>query len=260
MRSVVIHYHLFKNAGTSVDKLLQENFGQRWCTFEGKNNKLFGPTTLAKYILRHPLLQAISSHTALLPLPSHEQIDPFPIIFVRHPIDRIRSVYEFERSQQIDTPATIKAREVTFREFVQWRLALRHDVSFRNFQVSRLAEGTPTTRTADSYLRLRERAIETLNRLPFVGLVNEFSASIRQFERLLRPNFPGIRLHPVIENARSSADSTMETRLDEVRQTLGRELYEQLLSANSLDMELYELVEKRVRALADARLPVQHEG
>ena len=40
MRTVILHYHLFKNAGTSVDRLLQRNFPDAWATreFSGRNN------------------------------------------------------------------------------------------------------------------------------------------------------------------------------------------------------------------------------
>jgi hypothetical protein len=37
-RKVVIHYHLFKNAGTSVDRMLKEIYGERWVTHLGGNN------------------------------------------------------------------------------------------------------------------------------------------------------------------------------------------------------------------------------
>ncbi len=41
-RTIILHYHLFKNAGTSVDAILQRNFPGRWVTREfpiaGENN------------------------------------------------------------------------------------------------------------------------------------------------------------------------------------------------------------------------------
>jgi len=38
-RTILIHYHLFKNAGTSLDAVLKENFGDKWITreFDRKN-------------------------------------------------------------------------------------------------------------------------------------------------------------------------------------------------------------------------------
>jgi hypothetical protein len=41
-RTIILHYHLFKNAGTSVDAILKRNFGDKWVTSEfppmGGNN------------------------------------------------------------------------------------------------------------------------------------------------------------------------------------------------------------------------------
>ena len=34
MRKIVFHYHLFKNAGTSVDEMLKASFGPAWVTRE----------------------------------------------------------------------------------------------------------------------------------------------------------------------------------------------------------------------------------
>ena len=36
-RTIILHYHLFKNAGTSIDSILQENFGEQWITKEFKS-------------------------------------------------------------------------------------------------------------------------------------------------------------------------------------------------------------------------------
>ena len=33
--SVVIHYHIYKNAGSSVDAMLRASFGDGWQAFEG---------------------------------------------------------------------------------------------------------------------------------------------------------------------------------------------------------------------------------
>ena len=33
-RTIILHYHLFKNAGTSVDAILKRIFGDRWVTRE----------------------------------------------------------------------------------------------------------------------------------------------------------------------------------------------------------------------------------
>ena len=31
----LVHYHIYKNAGSSIDRLLRYSFGETWATFEG---------------------------------------------------------------------------------------------------------------------------------------------------------------------------------------------------------------------------------
>ena len=61
----LVHYHLFKNAGTSVDEMLRQNFGSQWIEreFEGPHNR---PNTdaVAQFLNERPDIIALSSHTA----------------------------------------------------------------------------------------------------------------------------------------------------------------------------------------------------
>ena len=98
-RPVIVHFHLFKNAGTSVDRILQRNFGDRWIEIEGPNNKKLTQDALIDFIRGNPQYDAISSHTAVVSVPQYDDIEIIPIFFYRHPIDRIRSAYDFERKQ-----------------------------------------------------------------------------------------------------------------------------------------------------------------
>ncbi len=35
-KPTLVHYHIFKNAGTSVDRLLAESIGEAWAGYEGQ--------------------------------------------------------------------------------------------------------------------------------------------------------------------------------------------------------------------------------
>ncbi|MHC4588862.1 MAG: hypothetical protein ACYTAQ_05875 [Planctomycetota bacterium] len=65
-------------------------------------------------VLRHvrerPDVIAFSSHQARFPVPTDDAVEFHPIIFLRHPITRVASVYAFERRQRKDTPGAVKAR------------------------------------------------------------------------------------------------------------------------------------------------------
>src|SRR5438105_4054957 len=99
-RRVLVHHHIFKNAGVSFDHLLQQSFGARWATLEGSHaGDIVGADELEAFLLENPEILAVSSHQArLMPRP-HAILDIYPIVFIRDPIDRAESVYLFESRQ-----------------------------------------------------------------------------------------------------------------------------------------------------------------
>src|SRR5258708_242269 len=119
MRNLIFHYHLFKNAGTSVDAILKANFSGRWVTREFNG----GPhaanvARVGQWVEEEKDAVAFSSHTAMLPPPSLEDVQFFPVVFVRHPIDRIASAYAFECKQPGDGFGAVLARNTTLGGYI----------------------------------------------------------------------------------------------------------------------------------------------
>lgn len=236
---LLVHFHIFKNAGTSVDKMLRRNFGAGWGEEE------FTGGTLAErqhrfrdYLAGRGDLSAFSSHTAQLPAPDLPGRTVVPIVFVRHPLLRIRSAYRFERQQDAQTRGAILAKSTDLAGYVTALLQepkMRHA---RNFQVFRFAAGTPGPAAQD----LR-RALETAARLPFVGLVEAYDRSIDRLAELIRPLFPDFQPVTLHENATSSTDErSVADKLAALHGELGGTLYDRLTRENALDLELYEQV------------------
>src|ERR1700761_6255924 len=62
-RPTLIHFHIFKNAGSSIDHSLHKTFGDRWTTFEVSDVPgSFGPQSLESFLAKRPGIQAVSSH------------------------------------------------------------------------------------------------------------------------------------------------------------------------------------------------------
>ena len=81
-RKVVIHYHIFKNAGSSVDQLLKKNFSDQWMGFDGETpGSVITTTELEKRINRSKDIVAFSSHQIVPPLPQVDA-DVYPIVFL----------------------------------------------------------------------------------------------------------------------------------------------------------------------------------
>jgi hypothetical protein len=235
VRPLVLHYHLFKNAGTSVDEVLKGNFGDRWANAEFPTRRRQPNVHLIEeWLVEHPQVQALSSHTALFPLPRLEALRIAPVIFVRHPLDRIHSAYEFERRQNADTPGARLAREADFAAYVRARLDKR-DAQVSEFQATRFS-ALPT----GSGGTLGERALAAVDALPFVGLVEDFGQSMQRLEAVLRQTFPDFRAFGAQANVLRG--QTLEERLEAIRRDLGPELHAELLAANAADLALYRKV------------------
>ncbi len=238
-RPLILHYHLFKNAGSSIDAMLRKNFGERWTDHEfprkGRDNN---QTALKTFLEDHPAIDAFSSHTMLLPMPRIDGRSIIPIIFVRHPLLRMRSAYGFERRQEAETRGAKLAKEHDFAGYVAALLKEPRNRQARNFQTVRFAFGTP----GDAAHEL-DRAMTTLASLPFVGLVEQYDRSIARLCALVKPAFPDFEPLIVRRNADQPDDTrTVDERVAQVRDELGDAMFDTLVEANRDDIKLFEHV------------------
>ena len=183
MRNIIVHYHIFKNAGTSIDRVLEENFGAAWASLEGSSaTSLLRAQDVQAYVAEHPGLEAVSSHLARPPLPQGFSV--LPIVFLRHPLDRAASVHSHERR----APATVKSGEIAktrdFRGYVQWCLNEyegrdKGGTVIRNYQVTHLSDASfrnSHIHKAEAERHDLRQAIQFLSALPFLRHRGKISA------------------------------------------------------------------------------------
>jgi hypothetical protein len=221
-RTVILHYHLFKNAGTSVDAILKSNFGDKWVTSEfsaigGSNTAL-----VEEWIRETPEAIAYSSHTMMGPIPEVEGVRVVSLMLLRDPIERIKSAYRFERSQKADTWGAQLAKEHDFEGYVRMRLGRTGDRQCRNFQTYRLASLAPGEESEI------ERARRALARLTVVGRVEGFDAAMCALANSIRDLTQTFTIQETRENTSSARD------LIGMHDELTRELRE----ANKEDIEV----------------------
>lgn len=246
-RRVILHYHQFKNAGSSVDHILASNFGGRWQVLEGAHSwSVVKADDVAAYIRQHRRVLAVSSHHFRLPLPVMPEADLYPIFFLRHPIDRIASVHQFGKRSGIGlTEASRHAVQGSLRDYVEWMLADKGNEgnNIRNAQTLFLSSKLSTWSAPSLPLRaddaMREEAQDFLQALPVFGLVEKFDESARRFGTWLAHAFPGINFFPTQRNTRPERHQSLEERLAAIKGELGRDLYRDLEAANCHDLELY---------------------
>ena len=177
MRTVIFHYHLFKNAGTSLDAAFKENFSEEkgeWVTKEFPANRRQNQEQVKQWIIDNPQAKCFSSHTAQLPPPQIDGVRVLPVLFIRHPIDRIASAYSFETKQPGNSVGAVIARNTDLKGYVQIRIAIPNDGQCQNFHTSRLAQYRQ-----DPNKTALDNAKFALENLYFVGVV-EHSETILQ--------------------------------------------------------------------------------
>jgi len=235
MRNVICHYHFFKNAGTSVDKILQANFGAAWRSYEGDGKR----PDLSSYIADDPRILAVSSHTASLPVPEIEGVAIWPIFFLRHPIERFLSVYEFERTQGATTEGAKVASSKSIQGYLRWRLSRPTDRAICDFHVYRLSRAC-AFRGKPSRAEELHSAKNFLGAAGFFGIVERFRESLDWLEAWLRQPFPTVKLQLVHANVTNRQGASVGDRLKVLQDRLGDDLFERLNNGNQADMKLYE--------------------
>ncbi|WP_219847211.1 hypothetical protein, partial [Burkholderia multivorans] len=240
-----------KNAGTTIDSIMQRNFpGELSGSIEGKLPwDTLTPDDLREYAVRNSCLRYITSHQARLPALPADGVEFYPIVFLRHPIDRVESVYLFERREpEASVSPSVKiAREHGLTGFVEWVLSSDATAVARNFQVAHLAGIDRDMRTASPTDAHLEIALRQMHALPFLGLVEQFDDSMRLLDAYLTPSFGHLDLSYTIENRSAGRAASLDERLARIRQTIGCALYERLCECNALDLQLYEQAAARFR-------------
>lgn len=233
MRRILLHYHLFKNAGTSVDAFLRDAFCANWAACEFEDHPTRSASAIAEWISQNPTVSCLSTHTVFGPLPEVPGVEVIPIIFLRHPIDRIGSAYRFECFQKSNSYGARLAKKVDFSGYVRARLLRSGDRQCRNFQVHRLASFTTGPSEELS------RAIVSLNKFALVGIVEDFNRSMQGLEELLSCN--GFPVSPATRIRKNVSNQKVKTFLPPSEMA-------QLLQENQNDLTLWKVARARNRA------------
>lgn len=242
MRTVVTHVHLFKNAGTSIEQALERRLGPKWAGYDGgATSSLLNVHELAAYLDERPELEAVSSHRIRPPLRGVLGFNFLPLVFLRHPIDRIRSAYDFERQQGAETPSSIAARSRDLSSWIAFHRERRSSqvADFQTLALTSIRDGDGRPAAA-GLAEHRSSAQEFLASLPAFGLVEHFDESCLWINEWLKLSKPEIQLEPQHANSTSERALNVASRLDQMRNTLGPATYEQLLEENTQDIALWE--------------------
>jgi hypothetical protein len=240
MRFVFVHNHIYKNAGSTVDAVF-EGAGFRHLAIEA--------TPAAPLVHPHRVVDAVRADAQLDFISSHSFADPRPadledvgfvdITFVRHPIDRLYSIYTYSRQPGVSDFASIP-RTATFAEFIDG-VARNEPAHLHSPQTTCL--GNHRNFYFPPGPAALDRARATVADTRFLGVVDRLEASFAVFVACCRGLMAGkdvSRLEGPFEAVNRSATRTpLVERLARIEDELGRERYRWVESANACDMDLY---------------------
>ena len=121
MQHLILHHHIFKNAGSTLDYSLSAQFGPLFMHFEDEGNPIH-EIKLIEFLDRHPRLRAISSHNfhgaAFEPALRAQGYRAFNMAMVRRPFNRLLSMYKFFRRISLSSDLVRLAVQSDFASFV----------------------------------------------------------------------------------------------------------------------------------------------
>ena len=246
-RIVYVHYHIYKNAGTTIDLILETNFGAA-LRFEAEDrNDSVHTGALLDVLHERPDVLYVSSHTLRPPRPLVAGYHFVDIVFLRHPIDRFRSIYDFSRANSATSdPAAIAARRFGLGDFAAW---MADETPWNFFDPQTTFMG----RSGDFFHPPTEEDLEIAKRrtlqVRFIGTVELFSESMRAANCYLRGVRPDIDLFPPVDpaNVTVSRAQSLEQRIRQVREALGTSRFRRLEEALLCDFRLWEVATEEVK-------------
>ena len=246
-RTVICHYHIYKNSGSTFDRVLRGCFGDRHVAFDSPIPHFqTNQEQLVEIVSQNPSLTSLSSHQIYLPLPATMTFRPVGVVFVRHPLLRIRSVQRFEQRRG---DGNIQAAAGELEDWLIEKFDSSEELGLlSNGQTNQLCrpycrapwfEERESRRVYDI-----DQAITNLNQAQCVGRTEHFDADVTRFIPILAAY--GLTFSPeqgLAENT-SSDDfrEPIEQQLETMKASLSAEMWDRLLHCNHQDLELYNYV------------------
>lgn len=239
--TLLIHYHIFKNAGTTVDWALAGNFGEGFARLDSDDRSgILRPEDLFEFVERHPKVRAISSHTLPPPKPDVAQFLFLDLILIRNPLDRLMSTYEFYRRTEFDNdPLSVMARRFKPAQFFSF-LIESHPHLVNNGQVNYLNGGRRICRESDL-----KRAIRVIENCSVSGVTELFDVFMVTAEQTLQAHFGPLDFSYLAQNVTPGRAPDLNGRLERIKEECGTEAYERLRKLNRMDLDLFEVVTER---------------
>jgi hypothetical protein len=242
-RHVILHYHIFKNAGSTVRSILEQNFGPRFASVESEHpDDSVSNDTLLRLLELRPDIAAVSSHGLRPPKPENGCFVFHDIVYFRHPLTRLSSMYDFYRRQDgSQDPLTMEAKKRNLADFFRV-LVDEYPHHAMNPQVAYLANGATKIPIPSDLTRAEQLA----SQFDILGVTDLFDLAAVAAEYLLRGSFnrqtvlKKFDFSYAAENVSSDRPTDLDVELQRLKEACGDSLFERLRDLNALDIALVE--------------------
>lgn len=248
-RRIFLHHHIFKNAGSTIDWILERNFQHDFGSIEiDSSSWRITESMLFNFLHEKQNLIAVSSHHLCGQIFEYEPYVFFDIVFVRHPIDRLRSIYDYYRklphpSNEVESAS----HNMSLGDFLKFLLEF-HPHQINDAQVNILAnQGKYYRPPGESDLEL---ARSKILKMALLGSLEMFDESLVVGRYFLHPAWNKLDLTYKPQNVAANKKSNLEDRLSEIKALCGEQVYDQLLRMNQLDLRLLAAVNLEVQRRA----------
>lgn len=244
MRFVILHYHIFKNSGTTIEWSLYHNCGERFRTLDTDDrDQAITNADLLRFLRDNPEVEAISSHQMYDPVPCEPGFIFYDICFLRDPLDRIRSVYDYFREKPVaGDPMSDLANSLPLGDYVA-HLLKDFPWTINDVQTNQLANGRINDQPNGP--QDLERATERILNTSFLGVVDRFDESLIAGHHALRVAFSFHRVQEPV-NVSRGLEGTLDARLDKFKAACDPGTYAELVRLNRMDIELLRRAREEV--------------
>ena len=248
MRTVICHYHIYKNSGTSFDTLLTENFKDTHICFDGPFPFFtIDQEQLSRIVERKKNIIAFSSHQIQLPTPASLDFEVLSAVFIRHPLLRIQSIYRFKRQTYDGTTTSKAAMEKSFDDWLDYCFSDRQEITHISNAQTRILGSTycqkPLIRRKPQFMEYNIwQAVKNIEGVSLLGRTEYFGEDVIRFSRILKTH--GIEFNA--ENSQpknvTSGDhgDPLEQRIEKLLSSITIENRQRLLAANTQDIQLFD--------------------